>query len=334
MLSEAVLKRLVGGVKAVVAVAAVVGSQVSWAAQPLKVGYSDWPGWVAWQVAIDKGWFKQAGVDVKFEWFDYSASMEAFAAGKIDAVTMTNGDALVTGAGGARSVMVMLTDYSNGNDMIIGKPGIKSLKDLKGKKVAVEFGLVEHLLLLNGLKKAGMKESDVTLVNAKTNEMPQVLASGDVAAVGAWQPIAGQAIKGLPGSRPIYTSADEPGLIYDVLAVSPTSLAARKAEWQKVVLVWDKVVSFINDPKTQPEALKIMAARVGVPAEAYGSFLKGTKLLSLKEGKAIMAKGEGFKSLHGSTKIADDFNVANDVYKKAQPVDSYIDASLTKAAAK
>ena len=334
MLSGAVSKRWMGGVKAVVAMAAVVGSQVSWAAQPLKVGYSDWPGWVAWQVAIDKGWFKQAGVDVKFEWFDYSASMEAFAAGKIDAVTMTNGDALVTGAGGARSVMIMLTDYSNGNDMIIGKPGIKSLKDLKGKKVAVEFGLVEHLLLLNGLKKAGMKESDVTLVNAKTNEMPQVLASGDVAAVGAWQPIAGQAIKGLPGSRPIYTSADEPGLIYDVLAVSPTSLASRKADWQKVVLVWDKVVGFINGPKTQPEALKIMAARVGVPAESYAAFLKGTKLLTLKEGAAIMTKGEGFKSLHGSSKIADDFNVANDVYKKAQPVEGYIDASLTKAAAK
>lgn len=338
MLSDAVSKRLVGGARALVAAVAVVGAQVAsqaaWAAEPLKVGYSDWPGWVAWQVAIDKGWFKQAGVDVKFEWFDYSASMEAFAAGKIDAVTMTNGDALVTGASGARSVMVMLTDYSNGNDMIIGKPGVKSLKDLKGKKVAVEFGLVEHLLLLNGLKKAGMKESDVTLVNAKTNEMPQVLASGDVAAVGAWQPIAGQAIKGLPGSRPLYTSADEPGLIYDVLAVSPTSLAARKAEWQKVVGVWDKVVSFINDPKTQPEALKIMAARVGVPADAYAGFLKGTKLLSLKEGKAIMAKGEGFKSLHGSSKIADDFNVANDVYKKAQPIDGYIDASLTSAAAK
>jgi len=334
MLSEAVSKRLVGGVKAMVAVAAVVGAQFSWAAQPLKVGYSDWPGWVAWQVAIDKGWFKQAGVDVKFEWFDYSASMEAFAAGKIDGVTMTNGDALVTGATGARSVMIMLTDYSNGNDMIIGKPGIKSLKDLKGKKVAVEFGLVEHLLLLNGLKKAGMKESDVTLVNAKTNEMPQVLASGDVAAVGAWQPIAGQAIKGLPGSRPLYTSADEPGLIYDVLAVSPTSLAARKADWQKVVGVWDKVVSYITDPKTQPDAVKIMAARVGVAPEAYTQFLKGTKLLSLQDGKAIMVKGEGFKSLHGSTKIADDFNVANEVYKKAQPIDGYIDASLTNAAAK
>jgi NitT/TauT family transport system substrate-binding protein len=50
------------------------------AAQPLTIGYSDWPGWVAWQVAIDKGWFKDAGVDVKFQWFDYSASMDAFAA--------------------------------------------------------------------------------------------------------------------------------------------------------------------------------------------------------------------------------------------------------------
>lgn len=73
------------------------------AAQPLKIGYSDWPGWVAWQVAIDKGWFKEAGVAVDFEWFDYSASMDAFAAGKIDAVTMTNGDALVTGRPAARA---------------------------------------------------------------------------------------------------------------------------------------------------------------------------------------------------------------------------------------
>jgi NitT/TauT family transport system substrate-binding protein len=76
------------------------------------------------------------------------------------------------GGNGAKSVMVMLTDYSNGNDIIVGKPNIKTLKDLKGKKVGIEVGLVEHLLLLNGLKKAGMSESDVTLVNAKTNETP------------------------------------------------------------------------------------------------------------------------------------------------------------------
>ena len=24
--------------------------------KPITIGYSDWPGWVAWQVAIEKGW--------------------------------------------------------------------------------------------------------------------------------------------------------------------------------------------------------------------------------------------------------------------------------------
>lgn len=307
------------------------GASSAQAAAPLKIGYSDWPGWVAWQVAIDKGWFKEAGVPVTFEWFDYSASMEAFAAGKIDAVTMTNGDALVTGSTGGKSVMLLLTDYSNGNDMLIGKPGVRSIKDLKGKKVAVEVGLVEHLLLLNALKKAGMKESDVTLVNAKTNEMPQMLASGDVAAVGAWQPIAGQAMKAVPGSRAIYTSADEPGLIYDVLAVNPASAKQRRAEWMKVAKVWDRVVTYINDPKTQPDAVKIMSARVGVSPEVYLPLLKGTKLLSLADAKKIYVKGDGFKTLYGSTKVADQFNVANGVYKAGQDISSYLDPSFTNA---
>jgi len=317
-----------GFLKQVLIGVAMLSAGAAWAGTPLKIGYSDWPGWVAWQVAIEKGWFKEAGVDVQFDWFDYSASMDAFAAGKIDAVTVTNGDALVMASGGAKNVMILLTDYSNGNDMIVGKPGIKSLKDLKGKKVGLETGFVEHLLLLNGLEKAGMKESDVTLVNTKTNETPQALASGDLAAIGAWQPNSGEAMKRVPGAKPIYTSADEPGLIYDVVTVNPASLSSRKADWQKVVKVWGKVVSYINDPKTQPDAVKIMSARVGLKPDAYQPLLKGTKLLSLEDGKKVFVKADGFKSLYGSSKIADDFNVKNGVYKQPQDLAKAIDPSL------
>jgi NitT/TauT family transport system substrate-binding protein len=320
----------IASVLGLVLMAAMFGARGA-AAEPLKVGYSDWPGWVAWQVAIDKGWFKEAGVDVAFQWFDYSASMDAFSAGKIDANLMTNGDTLVTGAGGGKGIMVMLTDYSNGNDMIVGKPGIKSLKDLKGKKVGIEVGLVEHLLLLHGLQESGMKEKDVALVNAKTNETPQVLASGQVDAIGAWQPISGEAMKGLAGSKPLYTSAKAPGLIYDVLAVSPTSLKARKDDWMKVIKVWDRVVHYIEDPKTQDDAVKIMSARVGLAPEAYKPLLKGTKLIDLAEGKKVFKKGKGLASLYGSSEIANDFNVKNEVYKQAQDVNSYIDPSLTEA---
>ena len=304
-----------------VAAAILLGVSGQVLAEPLKIGYSDWPGWVAWEVAIEKQWFKEAGVDVKFEWFDYVASMDAFAAGKLDAVTMTNGDALVTGATGAKSVMIL---------MIVGKPGIKSIKDLKGKKIGVEIGFVDHLLLLNGLEKNGLKESDVTLVNVPTNETPQVLASGDVDAIGARQPNSGIALNLVPGSKPIYTSADEPGLIYDVLAVSPGSLSAHRAEWEKVYKVWYRVVNYILDPKTHADAVKIMASRVGISPEEYEGFIKGTKILTKAEAKKFYNKTGGFDSLYGSSKIVDAFNVANDVYKKPEDVGSYIDGSFYK----
>ena len=256
------------------------------AAEPLKIGYSDWPGWVAWEVAIEKGWFKEAGVDVNFEWFDYVASMDAFAAGKLDAVAMTNGDTLVTGSSGAQGVMIIVNDYSNGNDMIVARPGITSVKDLKGKKIGVEVGFVSHLMLLNALEAAGLTESDVELVNVPTNETPQVLASGDVDAIVAWQPSSGQALAQVPGSTAISTSKDAPGLIYDVLAVSPASLASRKADWEKVAKVWYQTVDYIYDEKTQADALAIMAARVGVAADKYKPILDGTKILSLGRGKS------------------------------------------------
>lgn len=303
------------------------------AAEPLKIGYSDWPGWIAWEVAIQKGWFKEAGVDVEFVWMEYVPSMDAFAAGKLDGVGMTNGDALVYGANGTKSVCILVNDYSNGNDMIIGKPGISSIKDLKGKKIGVEVNFVDHLLLIKALELNGLKESDVELVNVATNDTPQALASGQVDAIGCWHPISGQALKLVPGSKPIFTSKDVPGLIYDCLYTSPQSFASRKAEWEKVVQVWGKVVTFIRDPKNEAEALSILAARVGLKGEEYKPIISGTYLLSLEENVARAGMGDTFETFIGSTKIVNAFNEQYGVYKAGAAGDlkAYFDLSLTGA---
>ncbi|MGW8229365.1 MAG: ABC transporter substrate-binding protein [Gammaproteobacteria bacterium] len=320
---KSAIKKLLAGLAGIMLI-----SSIAQAAEPLRIGYSDWPGWVAWEVGIEKGWFKEAGVDVKFEWFDYVASMDAFAAGKLDAVGMTNGDTLVTGSTGAKGVMFLMNDYSNGNDMVIGGPGIKSVKELKGKKVGVEVGFVSHLLLINALEDNGLTEADVELVNVPTNETPQVLASGQVDAIVAWQPSSGSALKLVPGSSAIYTSANKPGLIYDMLVASPQSMAARRDDYKKVLKVWYRIVDYLKDPKTRDDAVKIMAARVGLKPEEYKTFIDGTKILTLKEAKAFFKKGKGFDSIYGSTKISDDFNVANKVYEKPEDVGAYIDPSL------
>lgn len=319
---------------AAVALALAFSTTALRAAEPLKIGYSDWPGWIAWEVAIQKGWFTEAGVDVEFVWMEYVPSMDAFAAGKLDAVGMTNGDALVYGANGSKGTCILLNDYSDGNDMIIAKPGIASMQELKGKKIGVEVNFVDHLLILKALELNGMQESDVTLVNVATNDTPQALASGQVDAIGCWHPISGQALKLVPGSKAVFTSKDVPGLIYDCLFVAPASLAGRKADWQKVVSVWPKVVSFIADPKTQDEALGYMSKRVGLTAAEYKRIMGGTRLLTIAENVArLTAPTPGLDSLLGSNGVVNAFNESVGVYEKGKAGDlaAYVDAAFVTA---
>ena len=299
-------------------------------AAPLTIGYSDWPGWVAWEVGIEKGWFEEAGVDVRFEWFDYVASMDAYAAGQLDAVCMTNGDALVTGATGRRSTMAIINDFSNGNDMIVARPGITSVAELAGKKVAVEIGFVGHLLLLRALEKAGLTEDDIELVNVRTNETPMVLASGEVDAIVAWQPNSSQSLQMVPGSTAIYSSANDQGLIYDTLAIAPESLDQYPDQWGKVIEVWYRIVDYINDPATSAAAVEIMAARVGVAPDKYAQFMKGTRFLAKSEAMARYSATEDLGSLGGSTMVADSFNMKYKVYNTPQSADDYISDVLYK----
>jgi len=300
----------------------------------LRIAYSDWPGWVAWEVAIQKGWFKEAGLNVEFKWFEYAPSMEAYSANKVDAVCVTNGDALVTGSSGGKSVGILINDYSDGNDMIVAKPGITTVAQLKGKKIGVEVGFVDHLLLMYALKSADMTDKDVKIKNVPTDQTPQTLKSGGVDAIAAWQPNSGTALKLVPGSTPIFTSANVPGIIYDELVVNPKSLAERRADWIKVVKIWDRVAKFVNDPKNVEEASKIMSARVGLTPEQYRALMKGTHIMDLAEAKKHWAKGTTLESIYGSSKIVDEFNLKNKVYKKSMNVDEYQDPSLSEEASK
>ena len=300
-------------------------------AEPLKIAYSDWPGWVAWEIAIKKDWFAEESVDVEFLWFDYVASMDAYAAGQVDAVCMTNGDALVTGATGKPSVGIIINDYSNGNDMLVAAPGIDSVEDLKGKKIGVEEGFVAHLLALKGLESAGLTSDDVEWVNTPTNETPQVLASGAVDAIAAWQPNSGQALKTVSGSKPVFTSADAPGIIYDLLYVSSESLEGNREAWTKVAKVWYRIVDYLHDEDNLDEALEILAARVALSPEEYEPFFKGTRILTFEQSLAVWEKAETLNSVYGSSVVVDQFNVDQGVYESNLNTEKYLDPSITES---
>lgn len=313
---------------------AALGLMGSATAAKLKVAYSDWPGWVAWEIAIKKGWFKEAGVDIEFVWMDYVASMEAYGAGQLDGVCMTNGDALVTGAAGKPSVGIIINDYSNGNDMLVATKDIPDVKALKGKSVGLEEGFVPHLITLKALESNGMTEDDITIVNTPTDKTPQVLKSGKVAAICAWQPNSGAALKEVPGSKAIFTSGDAPGLIYDLLYVGPKTLERDRDDWVKVAKVWYRIVDYLKDEDNTEEALEILASRVKVKPDEYEPFLDGTYILSASEVKDVWKEGTGLDSVYGSTKVSDDFNVKYKVYEAPLKIKTYLDPSITMDALK
>jgi NitT/TauT family transport system substrate-binding protein len=301
-------------------------------AATLKIGYSDWPGYTVFEVANQKGWFKDAGVDAQMVWFDYGPSIDAFSAGKIDANCVVASDAMGAGAAGAKAKFIALIDYSEGSDMIVGKPGITSIKDLKGQKVGVELTLVEHMLLIEGLERNGLTANDVTLVGTSTNSTPQTLASGSVAAIGAWYPISYQALTQVPGSKPIFTSADAKGLIYDVLAVNPASLAAHPEDWAKIAAIYYKCVAYLMDPATRDDAIKIMAAKVGADPAVYAKYVPGTHFQTLAEAKANY-KGDAGSAMNIHDSMVKSNKVLLDIgaYKNSQNVDDYIYPDIVEA---
>jgi NitT/TauT family transport system substrate-binding protein len=303
-------------------------------AATLKIGYSDWPGYTVLEVANQKGWFKDAGVDAQLVWFDYGPSIDAFSAGKIDADCIVASDAMGAGAAGAASKFITLIDYSDGSDMIIGKAGVGSIKDLKGQKVGVELTLVEHMLLVEALAQNGMTPNDVTLVGTPTNNTPQVLASGSVAAIGVWYPISYQALSQVAGSTKLFTSAQAKGLIYDVIAVNPASLAAHHDDWAKVAAIYYKCVAYLMDPATRDDAIKIMAAKVGVDPAVYAKYVPGTHFETLAEAKANY-KGDGgaATNIHDSMVKSDQVLIQVGAYKasQSQKPEDYIYPDIVEA---
>jgi NitT/TauT family transport system substrate-binding protein len=218
--------------------------------------------------------------------------------------------------------------------LVVAKPGIKTVADLKGKKIGVEKGFVDHLLLLQGLKSAGLTDKDVKLVDMKTDEAPQSLKSGSVDAVAAWQPNSGAALKEVPGSTAVFTSANVPGLIYDHLCVNPKSLAEHRPEWLKVVRTWLRIAEYLADPKSLDDAAKIMSARVGLGADEYKQLMGGTFFLGKEGNLQFFKKGAGLDSIYGSSVLVDQFNVKNGVYKANMKVNEYFDPSLVEEAAR
>src|SRR6201993_516151 len=125
------------------------------------VGWSIYAGWTPYHYMQKSGllkkWADKYGVTIKIQRFDYAPSLDAFVARNIDACAMTNMEALdMPAASGVPTTVLIIGDYSNGNDALLVRSGLQ-IKDLAGKKLLlVEKTVSEYLfdraMTINGLR--------------------------------------------------------------------------------------------------------------------------------------------------------------------------------------
>lgn len=296
----------------------------------VRLGFSAWPGWFPWQVAQEEGLFAKNGVTVDLKYFEsYTDSLNALSTGNLDANSQTLNDTLSSVSGGAKQTVVLVNDNSTGNDQIIARPGINSVADLKGKKVAAEQGTVDHYLLLLALRKAGLTEKDVQFTPLVTDAAAAAFVAGKVDAVGVFAPFTTTAL-GLKGSKAIATSKDFPGAIPDHLVFGTDFVKAHPQQVQAMVQTWFDTTAWI---KANPEkAVGIMAKRGGVSAADYKSYDAGTTVFTRQQNLDAFASGSSPANLDYQAAQIGDFLVSTGLTDQKPSLDGLLEPKFVQAA--
>ncbi|ELS03522.1 ABC transporter, substrate-binding protein, aliphatic sulfonates family [Xenococcus sp. PCC 7305] len=281
-------------------------TQVNPDTPPILIGYSNWPGWWPWAIAEQEGLFAKNGANVELRWFDgYLASMEAFAAGQLDGNCQTLNDTISFASSAVNGeVAVLVNDNSAGNDKIIVTEDINTIEDLKGKKVAIEEGVVDDFLLTLALEENGMSRDDVEIVNLETGAAAAAFASGQTDAVGAFPPFWLTALK-REGSKELLSSKEFPGAIPDLLVVSQKLIDEQPEQVQALVDTWFDILDFME--QNPQKADEIMAKRADITIEELQQLKDGTKIFTLEENLEAFSDGDNMKHMPFAAKKMSKF---------------------------
>ena len=260
-------------------------------------------GWMPWPYAADAGvvkkWGDKYGIKINVVQInDYVESLNQFTAGKIDAVTAANMDALtVPAAGGVDTDAIIIGDFSNGNDGIVVKSG-DSVAALKGQKINLVELSVSHYLLARALSTVGLKESDVKTVNTSDSDIVGAFKAADTTSVVTWNPQLTE-VKTTPGVKEVFDSSKIPGEIIDTTIVRGDVLADNPDFGKALTGIWYETIAVMKQQDAKgAEARTAMAKLSGSDLAGFDSQLKTTRMFyDAKEAVAFTSSPDLVKTM-------------------------------------
>ncbi len=151
------------------------------------------------QVAAHDGKFAAAtGWDVEWRKFNSGADViAAMASGDVSIAELGSSPLAIAATQGV-DLQVFMIDYVIGKSeslIVRDGSGIKSLADLKGKRIAVPIGSTSHFSLMGALKHAGISENDLTILNMSPDQIAAAWQQSAIDAAFVWPPAQTEILK-------------------------------------------------------------------------------------------------------------------------------------------
>jgi NitT/TauT family transport system substrate-binding protein len=258
-----------------------------------------WPGMYWADVAKEKGFFAEAGIDAEIvdASGDYLASLDWVAAGKVDTNVFNLYDVLRRNAAGSRLQLVLLSDTTVGADVVIGKSPIADLPSLAGKRVGLVPGSYQEAVLAAALEAGGVELPHVTIVPWRGDPLPAPDAPID--ALVTWEPFASDATAGGRWIRLFDTSQIRGGLPFGY-AFRSDYVARNPVAVQRFVEVWQRTSAYV---RAHPqEAYAIVARRYRQAPSHVAALAKFDVVYGLDDNIRAFAFGAGPVSVHNAAR--------------------------------
>jgi NitT/TauT family transport system substrate-binding protein len=299
---------------------------------PLRVGFNTWLGYSPLIIAQDKGFLREAGIDASVVMIEGVAEKNAaLLRGDIDAVGHTADSAVTSAAAGVDGQIVYVFDKSFGADGIVAKDAIKTIKDLKGKRVAVEPGFTGHFFLLTLLAQNGLKPSDIEMVAMDTGSAGAAFAAGKVDAAVTWEPWIGK-VKTMPGAHVLVTSAQEPGLIIDVLFMNRSTIDKNPELITKLVTALGRAVTWYEQHGEAGDQIMAQFWKLSLPETT--ETVAGMRFMDIQQNSVFFGTEAAPGQLYQTISSADRLWREAGVTKKSVDAKRLIDfRSITEASA-
>lgn len=275
------------GVLASLALLLILGACAREPEPPLRIGTNVWIGSEPLYLARELGHLEPGRVRL-VEYPSASEVLRAFRNQAIDGMVISLDELFGLAADGLQPRIVLAVDVSHGADVVVGRKGMQSMKDLKGKRIAVESGALGAYVLSRALALNGMKTSDVVIVHLESNEHPAAFAAGKVDAAVTFDPFRGQLLRA--GATILFDSTQIPGEIVDLIAVRAAVLDKQPKAIQMLLAGWFKATDYLR--REPGDAARRMGLRQQISGEQFLETLKGLHIPSHQENLKMLSGAE------------------------------------------